>query len=358
MQSTPAFIPQAVDARTGNTLFALSVSCGSAHCLCIGIDGTLWAWGANTAGQLGIGLRDSGFLQDEESPQPVPPFACTRSQQSESQMKAVQVSCGPCHSLALDSEGTVWSWGGMGGLCLGHCDASLSGPWAEKIQSIFSPSAVSNVTKIMVPYELRSWVRTWSTPRRIEALFGRSVLRVDCGAGVSSFICRDGRVLLCGDDPVLPPFNVNAPEDQENEQSSSAVGGNVATQERKVLSAPRSPSGVWLTQLSTRRVVTITFGGGASYSPFFSGRPHSFVFVVVDEEHTARLTSTLLRRATKQTSIEGTDDNASIGSETLSSASVDRLTLPLGGVDCVIVAGGRQLLAHKCVLSQVGSFLK
>ena len=69
---------------------------GYYHTLLVKSDGTLWAWGGNTAGQLGDGTTDS-----RNSPI-----------QIGDDNKWVAVSAGLYHSLGLKSDGTLWVWGG------------------------------------------------------------------------------------------------------------------------------------------------------------------------------------------------------------------------------------------------------
>jgi alpha-tubulin suppressor-like RCC1 family protein len=57
--------------------------------------GSLWAWGANTRGQLGNGTFDSSVA-------PVPVTGLSG---------VVKIAAGDTHILALKSDGTVWSWG-------------------------------------------------------------------------------------------------------------------------------------------------------------------------------------------------------------------------------------------------------
>ena len=72
------------------------VAGGCYHSMVLELDGSLWAWGGNTHGQLGLGF--SGVNQN--SPQPVG-----------SATDWVAVSAGCLFSVALKSDGTVWSWG-------------------------------------------------------------------------------------------------------------------------------------------------------------------------------------------------------------------------------------------------------
>ncbi|MFN7044421.1 MAG: LamG-like jellyroll fold domain-containing protein [Flavobacterium sp.] len=65
------------------------------HTLAIKLDGTLWAWGDNTYGQLG-----DGTTIDKS----IPTQIGTDTNWSE-------ISAGENHSLALKSNGTLWAWG-------------------------------------------------------------------------------------------------------------------------------------------------------------------------------------------------------------------------------------------------------
>ncbi len=72
-----------------------SVSAGWYHSLGVRTDGTLWAWGDNSAGQLGTGGHASA-----KSPVPVG-----------TDTNWVAVSAAQSHSLGLRSDGTLWAWG-------------------------------------------------------------------------------------------------------------------------------------------------------------------------------------------------------------------------------------------------------
>ena len=65
------------------------------HTLAIRADGTLWSWGSNTSGQLGIGSTTSS----------------TVAVQIGSSTNWVSVAAGTSHSGALRADGTLWMWG-------------------------------------------------------------------------------------------------------------------------------------------------------------------------------------------------------------------------------------------------------
>ncbi|WP_104087004.1 RCC1 domain-containing protein [Arthrobacter sp. GMC3] len=92
-----SFAPVRVLLGTGVTVAA--VSAGGFHSLALGIDGALWAWGNNADGQLG-----NGSTSTVNSSIPVRvsfPAGVT----------VTAVSAGAFHSLALDTDGSLWAWG-------------------------------------------------------------------------------------------------------------------------------------------------------------------------------------------------------------------------------------------------------
>ena len=91
-----------------------AVASGYDHALAVGSDGTLWAWGDNTYGQLGLGSCSS-------SPEP--------SAVGDS-ADWVAVSAGADHSLGVRSDGTLWAWGwnGLAQLGLGFASYSVATP--------------------------------------------------------------------------------------------------------------------------------------------------------------------------------------------------------------------------------------
>jgi alpha-tubulin suppressor-like RCC1 family protein len=71
------------------------VSGGAFHAAAIKTDGTLWAWGNNSSGQLG-----DGTVTTRSSPVQIGSLTTWSS-----------VSCGPYFTLATRTNGTLWAWG-------------------------------------------------------------------------------------------------------------------------------------------------------------------------------------------------------------------------------------------------------
>ena len=74
------------------------LAAGRYHALALRADGTLWAWGWNSSGQLG-NTTNNGNNAANPTPTQVPGTGYTR------------VAAGTSHSLALRADGTLWAWG-------------------------------------------------------------------------------------------------------------------------------------------------------------------------------------------------------------------------------------------------------
>jgi alpha-tubulin suppressor-like RCC1 family protein len=100
--TTSTFTPVQV-INAGSVPYA-AMSAGDSHSLARRADGTLWAWGNDTAGQLGTGPHpaDTDPLNPQPHPTPVQVAAA-----ADWTVPAV----GGSHSVALKADGTIWSWG-------------------------------------------------------------------------------------------------------------------------------------------------------------------------------------------------------------------------------------------------------
>jgi alpha-tubulin suppressor-like RCC1 family protein len=81
--------------RVGTNTNWRVVSAGSFHTVALRDDGTLWAWGANSYGQLGIGVSSN----------------TNRPVQIGTDARWLTASAGHGHTLAVRDDGTLWAWG-------------------------------------------------------------------------------------------------------------------------------------------------------------------------------------------------------------------------------------------------------
>ncbi|HYO72402.1 MAG TPA: RCC1 repeat-containing protein [Archangium sp.] len=88
IHTTPRQVPDLAGVR--------ALAAGAAHTLALREDGSVWAWGDNWNGQLGVETS----VQARHTPAPVPGLT-----------DVVAISAGQDFSLALRGDGTLWSWG-------------------------------------------------------------------------------------------------------------------------------------------------------------------------------------------------------------------------------------------------------
>jgi len=86
--------PKQVGSFSGSVSWA-SISAGSSFNAAIKTDGTLWAWGAGTTGQLGLGNTT----------------AYSSPKQVGSLTNWLQISAGYYNNAAIKTDGTLWAWG-------------------------------------------------------------------------------------------------------------------------------------------------------------------------------------------------------------------------------------------------------
>ncbi|RFA33547.1 hypothetical protein [Alkalilimnicola ehrlichii] len=77
----------------------VAMAAGSRHALALDANGAVWAWGDNSAGQLGSGTLDPSAA----------PIAVAMSPLAGASV--VAIATGENHSLALDDTGRLWAWG-------------------------------------------------------------------------------------------------------------------------------------------------------------------------------------------------------------------------------------------------------
>lgn len=78
----------------------VAISAGDYHVLALDNQGSVWAWGKNYYGQLGIGSTD-----DSSTPVLVKKDLTTYL------TDIVYIDAGFEHSLAIDKDGQIWVWG-------------------------------------------------------------------------------------------------------------------------------------------------------------------------------------------------------------------------------------------------------
>jgi alpha-tubulin suppressor-like RCC1 family protein len=87
---------KSASAAIDNSRFIVDVAIGSNHAVALAKDGTVWAWGDNFSGQLGLGKS----IKESVIPSKIPVLN-----------NIVSVDAGAIFTVALRNDGTVWVWG-------------------------------------------------------------------------------------------------------------------------------------------------------------------------------------------------------------------------------------------------------
>ena len=118
--------PNAVQV-TGLPSGMTEIAAGRAFCLAVAGDGTIWSWGNNSNRQLGQGTD----ISQNPIPKQIPNFG-----------NVVTVSGGNSHSVALKTDGSVWTWGSNheGALGDGTLDNRFAPVRVTGLQTVNTPS--------------------------------------------------------------------------------------------------------------------------------------------------------------------------------------------------------------------------
>jgi len=173
-----------------------SMAAGDSYSLAIPPDGSLWAWGANWAGQLG-----NGGTENSPVPVSVPGLPVLKA-----------VAGGETHSLAVSGDGHVWSWGAnsAGQLGDGSNDDHLEPVQVPGLAAITAVAAGSSHSLALTEDgRVFSWggndlgqlgdgtVVSSTTPTRVPGL--SNVVVIAAGSQHSLALTQDGTVLAWGD---------------------------------------------------------------------------------------------------------------------------------------------------------------
>ncbi|MDD3179012.1 MAG: fibronectin type III domain-containing protein [Opitutaceae bacterium] len=117
--TTQRLSPVQVSGLTG----VVAIAAGGSHTLAVKSDGTVWAWGDNSNGQLGDGTTTQRLS-------PVQVSGLTG---------VMAIAAGDSHTVALKSDGTVWAWGGN------SCGQLGDGTTTQRM----SPALVNGLTGVV-----------------------------------------------------------------------------------------------------------------------------------------------------------------------------------------------------------------
>ena len=131
--TTDSSLPVQVEDPTGTSYLTriTAIAAGYNHSLALKSDGTVWAWGLNTYGQLGNNSTINSHI-------PVQVAGLT---------EITVIAGGGDHSLALRSDGTVWAWGDNGYGQLGN-NNSVNSSVPVQVKDSTAESYLSGVVSV------------------------------------------------------------------------------------------------------------------------------------------------------------------------------------------------------------------
>ncbi len=181
--------------QIGSFLDWSGVSSGSNHILALRQNGTLWASGSNTSGQLGLG---------DTNPRP----ALTQVGSSTSWR---QISAGSSFSAALQSDGSLWTWGlnSNGQLALGSTTTATV-PTRVGSASDWTQVASGNIHVIALKSNGTAWAAgfnatgqlgngtTTTATTLVQIGSASDWIQIAGGGGHTLLLKNDGSVWACG----------------------------------------------------------------------------------------------------------------------------------------------------------------
>lgn len=126
LSSSNLLLPQKVRESSDFTHIT-RISAGSNHSLAINSTGTVFAWGVNSQGVIGIGCTGTIFCPNTRFPRPI-------------LNNSIDISAGNLHSIAVKEDGSVWGWGR-------NAEGQL-GKTFNSVDEQYIPSQIPNLAQI------------------------------------------------------------------------------------------------------------------------------------------------------------------------------------------------------------------
>jgi len=189
------FLLSAAIARGQANLTTLGVSAGQAHALALRSDGSVWAWGTNRDGELGLGTNN----------------LVTAPQRVANVTNIIAISAGALHSLAVQSNGIVWAWGLNTDGRLGNGTSTTSTnpvPVSRITNAVMVAAGGSHSLAVLANGQVMAWGsnlggqlgtgNTISTNQPLQAGGFTNVIAVAAGTNFSLALTANGNVYSWG----------------------------------------------------------------------------------------------------------------------------------------------------------------
>jgi hypothetical protein len=140
--------------------------------MCVTNRGSLYVWGDNSRGQLGLAdLIDRRTPHRVLHPKHAHWSAC--------------ISAGESHSLAVDANGKLFSWGACGAPCLGTLSSALT-------------QDTERERVLCTSFQLKNLLNSWTAPSEVSVLGDHKIAKIAAGACHSIAVTTTGLVFAWG----------------------------------------------------------------------------------------------------------------------------------------------------------------
>ncbi|MDQ3917632.1 MAG: chitobiase/beta-hexosaminidase C-terminal domain-containing protein, partial [Acidobacteriota bacterium] len=166
----------------------VSLACGESFVLAVKRDGTVWGWGDNNFGELGTGTTVPGT------------GGVSLPVQAKGLTNVVAVAAGRFFSLALKSDGTVWSWGDNSGGQLGD-GTTTSRPTPAPVSSLSNVVAIDAIQGHGLAVKSDGtvwWLGGVNSPTQIAGLTNMKAVAAGDGYNINLALKSDGTVWSFG----------------------------------------------------------------------------------------------------------------------------------------------------------------
>ncbi len=191
----------------------IQVSAGPLHCLALDAQGKVYAWGDGDSGQLGDGLN-----QDTNEPVSVQGLLNSKV--------VTQIAAGDGFSMALDSDGKVYTWGYGPNGCLGNGSNSSQGtPVAVSTAGVLNNKTITRIaagSSHAVVVDTDGKVYTWglnnfgqlgnetyttsnvpvNVAERIGAMQGKTITKISANGNTTLVLTSDNLLFSWGSNTV------------------------------------------------------------------------------------------------------------------------------------------------------------
>jgi uncharacterized repeat protein (TIGR01451 family) len=209
-----------------DTVDIVYVSAGRSglHSLAVDSNGYVYAWGLNSSGQCG----DGGYVDNQSPILVLDSNTQTQGRYLGDEAHIIAVDAGVDHSIALDDEGFVWEWGANNGY-----------PYPQKVPGVDGIGFLNHIVGISTCYhsvavDSNGFVYEWQNDNPYKVPCGQmdtssgyleNIVEVSAGTGYSMARTSDGHVLVWSNGEYAYPENV---EDGEMENPSGLLEGIIS----------------------------------------------------------------------------------------------------------------------------------